>query len=89
MGQQSIALHFSKANAAAKFAALDWLVREGIYRSSRAHLYGMAFAFNHASQLIRKNLWPQCPVCLPSPGIVCFEGGMQTWNLSETMCLRR
>ena len=45
MSQQSIALHFSKADAAAKFAALDWLVREGIHWSCRAHLYTMAFAF--------------------------------------------
>ena len=45
MSQQSIALHFSKADAAAEFAALDWLMREGIHRSSRAHLYGMATAF--------------------------------------------
>ena len=53
MSQQSVALHLPKADPPAKLPALDWLVRQGIHWSGRAHLYGTPLA----SSQLRIDSW--------------------------------
>ena len=38
VGEQRIALHLAKADAAAEFAPLDRLPRQGVHRAYRPHL---------------------------------------------------